>query len=151
MFAFVAKKWNSGKPLFILVMGRTPFYRTSNELEYHFSKIERTQTCSSIGDRTRTTYFWLRTSNFEPNRAFARFTKSLFELTRTSLIRTSNQFERVHLLVMKLGHPIFGFKRLTIELRTLFDPSLYRILPLMSTWWALNQGLLDVDDCSLDL
>ena len=42
-------------------MCRTPFYRTSNELKYHFSNIERTRTCSSIGYRTRTPYFWLRT------------------------------------------------------------------------------------------
>ena len=30
-----------------------------------------------------------RTSNFEPNRAFTRFTKSLIQLTRTSLFRTN--------------------------------------------------------------
>ena len=46
---------------YVLVMCRTPFFRTSNELEHHFSNIERTRTCSSIGDRTRTPYFWLRT------------------------------------------------------------------------------------------
>ena len=46
----------------LVVMGRTPFYRTSIELEHHFSNIERTHTCSSIGDRTRTPYFWLRTN-----------------------------------------------------------------------------------------
>ena len=44
-----------------IVMGWTPFYRTSNELEHHFSNIEWTRTCSSIGDRTGTPYFWLRT------------------------------------------------------------------------------------------
>ena len=50
------------KYILILVMGRTPFYRTSNKLEHHFSNIERTQTCSYIGDRTKTPYyFWLRT------------------------------------------------------------------------------------------
>ena len=43
----------------ILVMGRTPFYQTSNELKHHFSNIERTQMCSSIDDRTRTPEFWL--------------------------------------------------------------------------------------------
>ena len=31
----------------------------SNELEHHFSNIERTRTCSLIGNRTRTPYFWL--------------------------------------------------------------------------------------------
>ena len=62
-------------------MGRSPFYRTSNELEHHFSNIERTRTCSSIGDRTQIPYFWLQMSNFEPNRAFTRFTKLFIEPT----------------------------------------------------------------------
>ena len=34
-----------------------------------------------------------RTSNFEPNRAFTRFTKLLFQLARTSLFWTSNELE----------------------------------------------------------
>ena len=44
-----------------LVMGRTPFYQTSNELEHHFLNIERTQACSSIRDRTQSPFFWLQT------------------------------------------------------------------------------------------
>ena len=36
-------------------MGRTPFYRTNSNI------ILRTKTCSYIGDRTGTPYFWLRT------------------------------------------------------------------------------------------
>ena len=44
-----------------LVMGQTPFYRTASELEHHFMNIKNTWTCSSIGDRTQTPYFWLRT------------------------------------------------------------------------------------------
>ena len=56
--------------------------------------------------------------NFEPNRAFSRLPKLLFELTRTSLFRTSNELERVHLLIIELEHPIFGFERSNIELRT---------------------------------
>ena len=44
-----------------LVMCQTSFYRTSNQLEHNFSNIERTLTCSSVGDGTRTPYFWLRT------------------------------------------------------------------------------------------
>ena len=42
-----------------VVMGRTPFYRTSNELEHHFSNIKQTQTCLYIDDRTWTPEFWL--------------------------------------------------------------------------------------------
>ena len=43
---------------FLVVMGRTPFYRTSKELEHHISNIVQTWTCSSIGDNTQTPYFW---------------------------------------------------------------------------------------------
>ena len=98
-------------------------------------------------DRTRTSYFehrtnsnmficwWSnsntlflasndRTSNFEPNTVFTTFTKLLIELTWTSFSRTSNELERVHLIVIELKHPIFGFERSNFELRTLFDPSL---------------------------
>ena len=50
---------------YALVMGRTPFYRTSIELGHHFSNIERTRTCSFIGDRTRTPYFWIRTNGYQ--------------------------------------------------------------------------------------
>ena len=99
-------------------MGRTPFYRTSIELEHHFSNIERTRTCSSIGDRTRTPFFGFERTNIEPNRAFTKFTELLIELTRTSFFRTSNELERVHLMVIELEHPIFGFERSNIELRT---------------------------------
>ena len=76
-------------------MGRTPFYRTSIELEHHFSNIER----------TRTPYFKLRKLNMEPNKAFTIFTTLLNELTRTSFFRTSNELE----------HPIFGIERSNIE------------------------------------
>ena len=54
-----------------------------------------------------------RTSNFEPNRAFTRFTKLLNEQTQTS-----NEPKCVHLLVNELEHPIFGIKRLNIEPQT---------------------------------
>ena len=65
--------------ILLLVMGRTPFYRTSIELEHHFSNIERTRTCSFFDDQTRTPYFWLRMierSNIKPT-----FTKLLIKLT----------------------------------------------------------------------
>ena len=53
--------------------------------------------------------------NFEPNRAFTRFTKLLIKLTRTSFFRTSNELEPVHLFVIELEHLIFGFERSNIE------------------------------------
>ena len=46
--------------LFSLVMGRAPFYRTSIELEHHFSNIKRSRTCSTFGTRIRIPYLWLR-------------------------------------------------------------------------------------------
>ena len=36
----------------MIVMCRTPFYRTLNGLEHQFSNIERTRTCSSFESRT---------------------------------------------------------------------------------------------------
>ena len=53
---------------------------------------------------------------FEPYRAF---TKLLFELTQTSFFQTSNEFERVRLMAIRLEHPIFGLERSHIELRIL--------------------------------
>ena len=82
-----------------------------------------------------------QTSNIELNRAFARFTKLLNELTQTLFFRTSNELERVHLMVIELEHPIFGFKRSNIELRTFFDPSLPTIHldASMSNWANMVQ------------
>ena len=59
-----------------------------------------------------------RTSKFEPKRAFPRFTTLLIELTRTSFFQTSNELERVYLMMIELKHPIFGFERSNIEVRT---------------------------------
>ena len=75
-----------------------------------------------------------RTSNIEPNRAFARFTKLLIELTRTSFFRTSNKLERVHLLVIEFEHPIFGFERSNIKHRT-SNFALWVILPKV---WVIH-------------
>ena len=47
-------KLSSKQVLLFVVMGQTPFYLTSNELEHHFLNIERTRTCASIGDQTLT-------------------------------------------------------------------------------------------------
>ena len=52
--------------------------------------------------------------NFNKDKAFTRFTKLLIELTRTLFFRLSNESKRVHLFVIKLEHPIFGFKRSNI-------------------------------------
>ena len=70
------------KSYYNLVMGRIPFYRTSNELEHYFSNIERTRTCSFVDDRTRTPYFWLRTIEHR--------TSNLLESSLHLLIYSSN-------------------------------------------------------------
>ena len=91
---------------FWVVMGRTPFYRTSIELEHHFLNIKQTGTCSSIGHQTRTPYFWLKTNEH----------------------RTLNELEH-HFLNIKqtrtcspIGDqtwtPIFGFQRTNNEHQT---------------------------------
>ena len=48
--------WSLHNQWEILVMCRTPFYRTLNGLEHQFSNIERTQTCSSFESRTSNRY-----------------------------------------------------------------------------------------------
>ena len=111
----------------LIVMCQTPFYRTSNELKHHFSNIERTRTCSSIGDQTRTPYFFIlndRTSNFEPNRTFTRFTN----LQNCSLNRLEHHFldieqtQTCSSFTNRTQAPYFWLR--TIKLWTLFNPSL---------------------------
>ena len=102
---------------FDLVMDRTPFYQTSDELEHHLSNIERTWTCLSIDDRIWTPEFWLwtnghRTSNLK---GVQYIYKISHRTDRTSFFRTSNRLEHVHLLIIELEHPIFGFKSSNIE------------------------------------
>ena len=57
-------------------------------------------------------------------KARTRITKLFIEWSQTTYFGTSNGLERVHLLVIKLEHPIVGFEQLNIQLQTLFDPSL---------------------------
>ena len=100
-------------------MGRTPFYRTSIELEHHLSNIELERVHLLVIELKHPIFGFEpsndRTSNFEPNRAFTTLTKSLIELTQTSFFRTSNELERVHLMVIELEHPILGFEQTNIE------------------------------------
>ena len=81
-----------------------------------------------------------RTSNFEANRAFTRFTKLLIELIGTLFFQTLNKLEHVHLLVIELKHPIFGLR--TIEHLTFFNPSLIISLALLLPY--------DQSQCSKD-
>ena len=72
---------------------------------------------SSIDDRSPTLEFWLQTNGHRTCilLGFTRFTKSFIEQTRTSFFLTSNGLEYVHLLVMELENPIFGFERSNFE------------------------------------
>ena len=40
------------------------------------------------------------------------------ELNELEQAQTSNELDHVHLLVIELEHPIFGYEQLNIELRT---------------------------------
>ena len=71
-----------------LVIRRTPFYRTSNEVEHYFSNIEQTWTNSSTGDRTLIAYFWLRT--------IEQWTSNLIGLSLDLLINYSLNFLEHH-------------------------------------------------------
>ena len=51
---------------------------------------------------------------------------SNIDRTRTSFFEHRNELEHVHLLMIELEHPILGFERSNIEIRTLFDPSLIK-------------------------
>ena len=66
-------------------MGRTLFYWTWNELKHHFLNIKRTGMSSSIGDRTRTPYFWFRTielrTYFDPSLGIFDFCHPVVKLT----------------------------------------------------------------------
>ena len=43
---------------------------------------------------------------------------TVMEQNRTLVFQTLNKLEHVHRLVIELEHPIFGFERSNIELRT---------------------------------
>ena len=103
-----------------VVMGRT---------EHHFIEWTRTLFFEHRTNLNVFIFWWSntlflasddRTSNFEPYRTFTRFAKLLTELTWTSFFRTSDELK----WEVILEHPILGFERTNIELKTLFEPSL---------------------------
>ena len=62
-----------------------------------FLNIERTRTCSTIGDQTRVPYFWLQTIEHQTSNLIGPSQDLL-----TSFFRTSYKLECVHLLVIEL-------------------------------------------------
>ena len=56
-----------------------------------------------------------RTSNIKPNGAFTTSIKLIIKQTWTSYFWTSNRLKSVHLLVIKLKHPIFVFEQSNFE------------------------------------
>ena len=67
-----------------------------------------------------------QTSNIEPNRAFTRCTKFFIELSETSFFRTLNELECVYLIVIKLEHPIFGYKWSNIRVPSILATFTYQ-------------------------
>ena len=116
----IIKNWiyflNFLKPL---VMGRTPYCRTPNELEHHFLNIAWTRTSSSIGDRTQTPYFWLRTIKHRTSNLIGLSINTFIKYENTHrsdlniIFWTSNELEHVHLLAIE-----FYFWLQTIKHRT---------------------------------
>ena len=88
-------------------MGRTQCNWTSNELErVHILVI-----------KLKHPIFAFKRINIEPNRAFTRFTELLIAWTDSNIVlQMSNERERVHLLLIQLKHPIFGYEWWNIEL-----------------------------------
>ena len=70
-----------------LVMGRIPFYRTSNKLKCHYLNIERTRMCSYVGDGTRIPY--VRTNKHQ--------TSNLIKPSLDLLTYSSNRLEHCFL------------------------------------------------------
>ena len=56
--------------IFIFYLWSVKHRWISNELEHHFSNIERIWTCSSIDDQIRTPEFWPRTNRHRTQKAF---------------------------------------------------------------------------------
>ena len=92
----------------------------SDELNTILSNIERTRT-SFFEHRTNSNVFiyWRLNSNtsilasneqISNLKGLTWFTKSSIEQTGPLVFRTSNGLKRVHLLVIELEHPLFGFE-----------------------------------------
>ena len=86
-----------------VVMGRTPFYTTLNELEHHISNIERTQTYLFFGSEQ---------TDIQPKR----LTKLFIEQTRTSFFLNMVQTQTCSSFSNRTRTPYFWLR--TIELRT---------------------------------
>ena len=114
-----------------IVMCGTPFYRTSNKLKLHFLYIEHVHWWTI---ELQHPIFGLERKDIKPNRHITRFTKLLIEKTPISFFRTSNEFKRDLLLVIKLK-----------QLRTQFAQSLERwkvviflVMDRTPSHWTLN-------------
>ena len=110
---------------YFALMGWKPLHRTnsyiifwtSNELKrVHLLVIELEHPIFGFENRTSN---FIGISLDLLNSSSNWFEHLLFNMERTRTCST------VHLLEIKLDHPIFGFERPKIELRTLFEPSLF--------------------------
>ena len=60
---------------------------------------------------------------------------SNIERTRTPYFRTSNELKRVHVMVIQLEHPIFGFEHLNIKLGTSIQKHFTILLKKIEMCW----------------
>ena len=99
-------------------------------------------------DRTWTHYFWLQTIEHRTSNLIGPSLDLLNSLTKrlehqmnwNLIFRTLNELERVHLLVIELKHPIFGFKHSSTHYYMILltsNISLSIMTPQMKLWFCL--------------
>ena len=124
----------------IKVIGWTPIYQTLNII-FWTSFFEHRMNLNMLIELEHPILCFEQASNIQPYRAFTRFAKFLIGPNRTSFFQSSNKLERVHILVIELEHPIFGFERLNIVLQT-NNPSLKPAVGLGKTLFLFHSWIL---------
>ena len=139
-------------------MGWTPFHQPSNELKHHFSNIQRSRICSSIGDQTWTPYFWLRTIGHQtsnPSVIFIRFIayscKLTFQTSENEFLRFDFEISEISIHVLhrftfaiyRLGFQTWRFKKSTSRLKN----GTSRSEIAFWTWIAFSE----VEKCNLEV
>ena len=89
---------------------------TSNKFEHHFWTLNILNVFIYWQANSNALFLVLNEQalNIKPNRAITRFARLLIVQTWTSFFWTSNELKCVHLLVIDLKHPIFGFEQSSI-------------------------------------
>ena len=109
--------------------------------------IERTRTRSSIGDRTRTPYFWLQM--IEHNRAFTRFTKLLIKLTQTSFFLNIERTQMCSSSGNQTRTPYFYLPTIEHQTSNIVWPiTTFYWMNLNNIFWILNKLKHHFSKCS---